>query len=47
MVVYLHARNLSDAKHVQELLSAIVAREVSLEQFEDEDEDEDDDTDEQ
>ena len=41
MEAYLHGRNLSDAKHVQELLSQIVAREVSLEQFGDgEDDDE-------
>lgn len=42
---YLHTKNLSDAKHVQQILSQIVAREVSLEQFEDEDEYEDDDED--
>ncbi len=34
---YLHGKNLSDAKHVQEILSQLVAREVSLEQFEDDD----------
>ncbi len=48
MEVYLHGKNLTDAKHVQELLSQIVAREVSLEQFEegdDEQEYEDDDDD--
>ncbi len=39
MEAYLHGKNLSDAKHVQELLSQIVAREVSLEQFGDEEDD--------
>lgn len=39
---YLHTKNLSDAKHVQELLSTIVAREVSLGRFATEEEEEDD-----
>ena len=47
---YLHGKNLSDAKHVQELLSQIVAREISLGQFEhgeeDDEEEYDDDEDE-
>ncbi len=34
---YLHSKNLTDAKHVQEILSQIIAREVNLEQFEEED----------
>ena len=33
---YLHAKNLTDARHVQEVLSQIVAREVGLEQFDEE-----------
>lgn len=43
---YLHGKNLTDAKHVQDILAQIVAREVSLEQFnsaDDDDEYEDDD----
>lgn len=39
MEKYLHSKNLSDAKHVQELLSTLVAREVQLQQFGDEDDD--------
>lgn len=39
---YLHTKNLSDAKHVQELLSQIVAREISLGQFDDDEEDDED-----
>ena len=37
METYLHGKNLADAKHVQELLSAIVAREVKLKDIEGED----------
>ncbi len=37
MELYLHGKNLKDAKHVQELLGAIVAREVQLEDYEEED----------
>lgn len=40
MEKYLHTKNMTDAKHVQDILSQIIAREVNLEQFEDEDEDE-------
>ena len=44
---YLHGKNLTDAKHVQDILAQLVANEVNLEQFgrqEDDDEyDEDDD----
>jgi Bacterial PH domain len=36
MEKYLHSKNLKDAKHVQEILSAVVAREMQLEEFEDE-----------
>lgn len=43
MEAYLHGKNMSDASHVQELLSQIVAREVSLEQFEDDEEEDYDD----
>lgn len=43
MESYLHGKNMTDAKHVQDLLSQIVAREVSLEQFEDEEYEDDDD----
>jgi len=43
MEEYLHTKNLSDAKHVQNLLSQIVANEIQLNQFDDEeDEDEED-----
>ena len=46
---YLHGKNLTDAKHDQDILAQLVAREVNLEQFEsdedDEDEYEDDDDD--
>lgn len=42
---YLHTRNLSDAKHVQEVLSSLVAREIQLEQFGDDQEYEEDDDD--
>lgn len=38
MEQYLHSKNLVDAKHVQEILSQIVAKEVQLEGFEDEEE---------
>jgi hypothetical protein len=40
MEEYLHGKNLKDAKHVQELLSEIVARESQLEECEDEDDEE-------
>lgn len=40
---YLHTKNLSDAKHVQEILSQIIAREVNLEQFDSDEEEYDDD----
>jgi hypothetical protein len=36
MEEYLHSKNLKDAKHVQELLSAVLAREAQLQEFEDE-----------
>jgi hypothetical protein len=42
---YLHGKNLTDAKHVQDILSQLVAREVNLEQFEDDDEEYEDDED--
>jgi hypothetical protein len=43
---YLHGKNLTDAKHVQDILAQLVANEVNLEQFEsDEDEYDDDDDD--
>lgn len=45
MEQYLHGKNLTDAKHVQEVLTQIVAREINLEQFEDEDEEYDEDDD--
>jgi hypothetical protein len=45
MEEYLHSKNLTDAKRVQELLSQIVAREVNLEQFDDEGEENDDEDD--
>lgn len=52
---YLHTKNLGDAKHVQEILSQIVAREIQLGDFDreedddeyDEDDDYDDDDDEE
>lgn len=43
METYLHTKNMSDASHVQEILSQIIAREVNLEQFDGEDEYEDED----
>lgn len=43
MEQYLHGKNLTDAKHVQDVLTKIVAREMQLEQFEDGEEYEDDD----
>jgi len=43
MEAYLHTKNLKDAKHVQEILSTLVSREVQLEEFDDEDEEEDSD----
>ncbi len=43
---YLHGKNLTDAKHVQDILAQLVANEVNLEQFEsDEDKYDDDDDD--
>ena len=42
MEEYLHTKNLSDAKHVQNLLSQIVANEIQLNQFDDDDDDDDD-----
>ena len=45
MEAYLHTKNLSDAKHVQTLLSQIVANEIQLNQFEDEEGGEEDDDD--
>lgn len=45
MEKYLHTKNLSDAKHVQNLLSQIVANEIQLNQFDDEEDDDDDDDD--
>lgn len=47
MEEYLHTKNLSDAKHVQNLISQIVANEMQLNQFEDEDEDDEDDDEEE
>lgn len=41
MEAYLHAKNLKDATHVQEILSGIIAREVQLEYFADDDGEED------
>ncbi|MDP6561744.1 MAG: PH domain-containing protein [Candidatus Peribacteraceae bacterium] len=43
---YLHGKNLTDAKHVQDILSQLVAREVNLEQFESDDDDDEYDDDE-
>ncbi len=40
---YLHARNLADAKHVQELLSTVIAREVHIENTKSKEDDDDDD----
>lgn len=36
MEVYLHSKNLKDAKHVQELLSTVLARELQMRELEDE-----------
>jgi len=48
MEKYLHSKKLGDAKHVQDILAAIVAREVQLENFEEEDDEDDgEDTDDQ
>lgn len=43
MEKYLHSKNMTDAKHVQDILSQIIAREVNLEQFGGEEEYDDDD----
>lgn len=40
MEVYLHSKNLKDAKQVQELLGAVLARELQAREFEGEDEEE-------
>lgn len=40
---YLHTKNLSDATHVQDLLSQIVANEIQLNKFGDDEDDDDDD----
>jgi len=45
MELYLHSKNLKDAKHVQELLSTLVAREVQLEDYIEEESDDDEDYD--
>jgi signal transduction histidine kinase len=37
---YMHSKNLKDARHIQELLSSVIAREVQLEQFEEQENDE-------
>ena len=36
MEAYLHSKNLKDAKHVQDILSTLIAREVQLGGFEEE-----------
>ncbi|MDP7454019.1 MAG: PH domain-containing protein [Candidatus Peribacteraceae bacterium] len=46
MELYLHGKNLKDAKHVQELLGEMISREIQLEDYDDDDEEEDDDDDE-
>lgn len=42
MEEYLHSKNMKDSRHIQDLLSAMVAREVQLEDYEDEEDDSDD-----
>lgn len=42
---YLHDKNLKDSRHVQELLSSMVAREMQMEEFDEEDEIDDDEED--
>ena len=37
---YLHSKNLVDARHVQEILTSVIAREMQLEEFEEEEEEE-------
>ena len=42
---YLHSKNMKDARHIKDVLSAIVSREIQLEDYEDEDEDDEYDDD--
>ena len=46
MEEYLHTKNLSDAKHVQNLISQIVANEMQLNQFDEDEEDDEEEEDE-
>ena len=43
MELYLHGKNLKDAKHVQELLGQMISREIQLEEYDHDEAEEDDD----